>query len=108
MSSLAFHPQVQFAIILSYAVFLLVNDCPLPKALNWIMAFQSSVFSVLFANFYYKAYIRSPSKKLKSHDVDAREKQRHLEKLQELNNNNNNKLSEPEDIAKRVVTFTQS
>lgn len=99
---------VQFAIILSYAVFLLVNDCPLPKALNWIMAFQSSVFSILFANFYYKAYIRSPSKKLKSHDVDAREKQRHLEKLQELNNNNNNKLSEPEDIAKRVVTFTQS
>lgn len=102
-------PQVQFAMILSYAIFLLVNECPLPKALNWIMAFQSTVFSVLFANFYYKAYIRSPSKKLKLQEVDAREKQRQLEKLQELNNNNNSKMTQPaEDIAKKVVTFTQS
>lgn len=102
---------VQFAIILSYAVFLLVNDCPLPKALNWIMAFQSTVFSLLFANFYYKAYISSPSKKIKHQEAEEREKQRQFEKLQEFNNNNNNnniKVPPSGEIAKKVATLTQS
>lgn len=102
--------QIQFAIILSYAVALLVNDCPLPKALNWIMAFQSTVFSLLFANFYYKAYVRSPTKKLKQQDDEAREKQRQFEKHQQMlnNNNNNNNITPPEELAKKVVNFTQS
>ncbi|KAI5713314.1 hypothetical protein M8J75_015367 [Diaphorina citri] len=101
---------IQFAIILSYAVALLVNDCPLPKALNWIMAFQSTVFSLLFANFYYKAYVRSPTKKLKQQDDEAREKQRQFEKHQQMlnNNNNNNNITPPEELAKKVVNFTQS
>uniref|UniRef100_A0A8D8WJQ1 Elongation of very long chain fatty acids protein n=1 Tax=Cacopsylla melanoneura TaxID=428564 RepID=A0A8D8WJQ1_9HEMI len=95
---------VQFAIILSYAAFIIINECPLPKALNWIMAFQSTVFSILFANFYYKAYIRSPVRKQTKQD----QKQRHLEKHHEHMLSNNNNITQPEELAKKVATFTQS
>ncbi|XP_065212279.1 very long chain fatty acid elongase 7-like [Planococcus citri] len=52
----------QFAIILTYLMTLLVIDCKVHRAMSMYMFFHTSVFLLMFLNFYRKEYFKEKSK----------------------------------------------
>ena len=52
--------QLQFAIFFVYMASLIVLGCPLSRAYSVVVIVQSSIFFILFFNFYLQTYIKKP------------------------------------------------
>lgn len=52
--------QIQFMLVLIYALSLVAFQCQLPRVITYNFFIQSIIFVLLFGNFYIKTYLTNP------------------------------------------------